>query len=85
MLKHDRAVMFGAIYECIRIQRRPPIDRLRDGAPLKALDASHLNGEINIPAAASAVVRHGLYFFELIITMATSDLGTIKMCIYNKK
>lgn len=76
--------MFGAIYECMRIQHGPPIDRLRDGTPLKALDAPHLNGVINIPAAA-VTVHHGLYFFELIITMATSDLGTIKMYIYNKK
>jgi hypothetical protein len=60
--KHDRAVTFGTIYECIRIQSSlfPTFE-----TPLKALDASHFNGKINLPAAASAVVRHGLYFFEL--------------------
>jgi hypothetical protein len=73
--------MFGTIYECIPIQSSlfPTFE-----APLKAMDASHLNGAINIPAAA-VTVHHGLYFFELIITMSTSDLGTIKMYIYNKK
>ena len=61
VLKHGRAVIFGTIYECMRIQHRPPIDRLRYGTPLKALDTTHLNGVINIPAAAVAVY-HGLYF-----------------------
>ena len=50
--KHDRAVMFGTIYECIPIQSSlfPTFE-----APLKAMDASHLNGAINIPAAAVTV------------------------------
>tara|TARA_B100001564_G_scaffold282668_1_gene245249 strand:+ start:234 stop:479 length:246 start_codon:yes stop_codon:yes gene_type:complete len=76
--KHDRAVIFGTIYECIRIQRRPPIDRLRDGAPLKALDASHLNGAINIPAAAVAV-QHGFVFFELTFLRIQFHLGYFRI------
>jgi hypothetical protein len=58
--KHDRAVMFGTIYECIPIQSSlfPAFE-----APLKAMDASHLNGAINIPAAA-VTVHHGLYFLN---------------------
>jgi hypothetical protein len=56
--KHDRAVTFGTIYECIRIQSSlfPTFE-----TPLKALDTSHLNGVINIPAAAGTL-KHGLYF-----------------------
>jgi hypothetical protein len=61
VLKHDRAVLFGTIYERIRIQSSlfPTFE-----APFKALDASHFNGEINAPAAA-VTLHHGLYFFEL--------------------
>jgi hypothetical protein len=52
--------MFGTIYECIPIQSSlfPTFE-----APLKAMDASHLNGAINIPAAA-VTVHHGLYFLN---------------------